>query len=548
MALLLLAAFAVAARRVRGLAAAAAAGLGAVAAGIVLASLGPSIPDAWVTALQEGLTEKHVRQLYGQGVHAGPGFRELSSYIAAEGAGSPLRATVRMNLGLCLANVGLFALIASRILRPPAALAFTLVFAVNPLTLHAAFSELPSALCTTYVLAGVAGAAIATDERAGGGARWLAVAALIGLSLLAALVRVETLALSLPATATAIAAARLGSERIEQWWTRLGRFAATLLTRPLPLMVGALLVLWVIASSALPLGGDLLDPLGVAALGLPAALLTFLPLGPVVLFGFGVVHGLRRPVRFLLLPLGLVVLYKAYFSASHSATAPFELLRYMTMLTAPALVLALFGWREVASLGSRLGWSEQGRRLARNLTALSFLCWTPTTLALLLDLQGADSRPLGVDRLLVRRHQQVEVRWLLQLVDEHPDCTFVSRVAPGGGIATEQAHTAIPWDLVLFGRRLPQPVKAELGDESLARSALARSPTACVLYYRGLDCNLSVAGDVCDRDSAQATTIQERTLTTAQYYAHVEFSPGVRLGVYELRRRASELESARPAQ
>jgi hypothetical protein len=504
----------------------------AVLAAIGFAARGPEIPDVWITPLQEGLTDKHVRALYGDGAHAGSAFGYLISLLAPEGAGAPLRAVVRMNVALSIANAGVFLAIARRVLSWPAAIAFALVFAFNPVALHAAFSELPAALITTYFLVGTAVAGVAVDARSPGFVRRLAAVALLFLGASAALVRLETLALSLPAALALALLARAGEERIARVWAGMGRWLLGVMARPIPIILGALLGIWFIGTAlSVGPGFDFLDPFFAASFGLPVTLAYFVPVGPVVLFAFGMIHCLRRPAQFLGLPLGVLALHRAYYSASHAATAPFELLRYMTFVLPVALFLALFGWREVIRLGARLQWSEAARRATRTGAALSFVCFTPTALALVNDFNGA--APVSFDRLLVRRDQQVEVRFLLGLVDRHPDCTFVSRVVPEGVLPTERAGQSIDWAVVSFGRGMIAPRRESLAGRPIANLAAAQA-SGCVLYYRGLDCNLPAAGDVCERDVAGLPVIAEITPPNIPYYSHVGLVPDARLSLYAM--------------
>jgi hypothetical protein len=430
----------------------------------------PSISDAVVTPLQEGLVEARIGSLYGHGAHAGPAFHALVGWITPVEAGEALRGVVRLNVVLSLLNAGLFILLGRRVVGSAAATAFALVLSFGPVGLHAAFSELPAPLLTTLLFLGAAVAAAILDETLSLRERWVAVCALSGLSFLAAVIRVETLAVGVLATASMGAALAMGERRMDVVVQRTSALFRRILSQPIVLLLGGLAALWISASAlGVSAFSELFDPFNVGVFALPAVLSMFLPVGPVLLFVLGSVHALRRPVAFGLLPVAAIILFKAHFSAAHAGTAPYEVLRYMTMLLPVMLLLALFGFREIRALGARFGWTEQTVTVARNATALLFFAQAPTAqIHVYSDVLGIHPEGLQASQLLIRRDQQVETRYLLDVLRRYPDCTLVARAVPGGAVRSEGTQiTAKEWNAVLFGARWERPLVVPMADRSI---------------------------------------------------------------------------------
>src|SRR5262245_52222802 len=74
------------------------------------------IPTGWITVLQEGRSARNVRQLYGLGTHAGPGFGALVALLGGHGP-TTLPIVVRANLCLAVVNTLVFFFLASWVLR-----------------------------------------------------------------------------------------------------------------------------------------------------------------------------------------------------------------------------------------------------------------------------------------------------------------------------------------------------------------------------------------------------------------------------------------------
>jgi len=179
------------------------------------------IPTGWITVLQEGHSIRNVRQLCGRGAHFGAGFSILTDLLTRSDV-TTLAAVVHLNLCLALVNVGLFFLLASAVLPSWwASVAFALGYACNLNTLHAALSELPAMLWTTYFWLGCIAAAVIEDRAHSTlRLRWLALCWLALLAVLAGQLRGELLMVGAPAVA-------LGVAKVLGWETAVWRVART---------------------------------------------------------------------------------------------------------------------------------------------------------------------------------------------------------------------------------------------------------------------------------------------------------------------------------
>src|SRR5262249_15943488 len=103
------------------------------------------IPIDWVTVLHESLGRKTIMHLYTRGVQRGANFGFVLSAIAA-GQAPTLHDVVWLNLLLALVNAAIFFHVALYVVGPLWAVVWTLVFALNPPTFLASFSEFPTNL------------------------------------------------------------------------------------------------------------------------------------------------------------------------------------------------------------------------------------------------------------------------------------------------------------------------------------------------------------------------------------------------------------------
>ncbi len=503
-----------------------------------------TVPIGWITILQEGRTMRNVQQLYGLAAHSGTGFTMLIDWLTDHDVAT-LPAVVAANLTLWAVNAILFVLIADATLCIWwASLAFTVAYAANANTVHAAFSETPAMLWSSYFWLGcIAGSAIDDEAHVSPTARRITLVCVALLALLAALLRVELLVIAAPAVT--IACAKVFGW--EAWMRRAARAAlgwlAALIGGPLwafVMVVAALLLLdrlpWSLQTRWFLAG---VQPVNFSFLSLPLRLAVFLPWGMIALFVLGLIYAVRRWVGFVLLPFTVIMLFKVYASASHGAF--FEIFRYLTFLTPVVCFLALFGFRELAAWAARWAWPPWWRRIAVLVFALTFTVWNPPGASKELfgrgqQLSGLTPMPRPIAALsvpLLGWNQQTEVRYLLDLIARYPSCVFVVKATRAD--ATFDASSGFRWAVI--GR--PVPRYRELADDerSPAQVADALAPGApCVLFYRGLDCNLADT-DGCRAEIDGRAPLEERVLENLPYNDIKEYGAHraeIHLGVYPI--------------
>lgn len=511
---------------------------------LTLLALHP-LPLRWITVLQEGRTLRNVQQLYGMTTHHGTGFSYVIDVLSGHGI-TTLPALASFNLVLWGVNGVVFLWLAAAVLRARwAALALALTWAFNLNTLHAAVSETPAMLWTSWCWAGAIAIAALAEPAATPRLRRLALAALTAIALLAALLRTELLFVGAPAVAVGFAVVSGRSERLYAVARTLGGALRALFAGPwwrLVLVVAALLALerlpwplhvrWLLAT---------LQPFNLAFLDLPRALGVFLPLGMLVLIVLGLVHGLRRWIAFALVPVGVLLLAKLYASAGHGVF--FESFRYLAYVTPLVFVLALFGFRELEDWAARWRWPAWWRRVALVALALTFTVWRPPGALKELfgrghELPGAGTLPaplLRVSAPLLAWNVQTEVRYLLSLVQRHPECVFVTRA-----LRADSTFDGTPgYDWVAFGGDLPAYERLADTGQGLAAAAAALAPDAsCVFFYRGLDCNL-IDATSCDPLVEGFVPVEEHVFENLPYADIREYGAHraeIRLGVYEVSR------------
>ena len=187
-----------------------------------LATVRPSdIPSEWITILTHGWERKGILHLYTRGANAGANFAFVVAAIAA-GAAPNLHDVVWLNLLLALVNQAIFFHVAVQVTGLVWAFPWTLIFAVNPATFLASFSELPTNLLGLYFLIGVVAWAVLNDPLAQPRIIRGTACALCGvLTVLVALTRVEVALIGMVALALYAAHALLGSAAWAAAWQRL---------------------------------------------------------------------------------------------------------------------------------------------------------------------------------------------------------------------------------------------------------------------------------------------------------------------------------------
>jgi hypothetical protein len=466
-----------------------------------------SIPVDWITVLHEGLDLQSILHLYGRGVHAGMNFGFVSSLVAATPSAT-LHAVVWLNAWLALVNALWFGCLAIAIAGRRWGLIWTAVFALNPATFLASFSELPTNLLALYFLAGVSGWLALTDPlpqaRGTRAAGWLLCAVL---TVLSALTRVEVGMVGGTALLVHGAHAALGEPR----WQALRARAAAALWRGLaylaarPVLVAALSALgWWLAMAGFPilLGRSEsagLYPFNASILLFFAYLPTLLlPLGASLAIAGGFVYATRDFRRLGGLALSLLVIVRTYFAAQDQY---YEMGRYLSYVLPAVFLLGVYGTVQVAAWCR--DWPAPWSHAARVVFIVS---WFTHALPGMPEfyLRPEYTRSGGVAQLFLDRNMQREVRALLRAVDDNPDCVFVARVLGKSAHPPSVADVFMQRDLPpqyaygLFGGPIAKPsfVAATAGVSIDAVLAQFAPQATCVRLYFGGDCNLTY-GDGC---------------------------------------------------
>lgn len=505
-----------------------------LAGALVLLLVRPDdVPTGWITVLQEGRSARNVRQLYGSGTHAGAGFSALVAWVGGYGP-TALPAVVRANLCLAAVDTIVLLFLARHVLRSwLGGVAFALAYAANPNTIQAAFSETPAMAWTLHVWLACIAAAVVSDAGVSRGLRALALACFGLVVALATSIRPETVILGLPALAIGVARVAGADDALRGALRSAGRYARAIVAGP---RAGFLLVaLGFLALEFVPVPADwryavaALRPLNFAFLTWLQAIMLLFPFAIVVLFVLGVIHGVRRWLDFLLLPISLLVLLKVYAAGSHGAFL--DKFRYLALVTPFVLFLALFGFRELSAWAERLAWPAWWRRVAVLLLVATVPAWNPWQR----EFFGRRQQLPGVSTAepFLARNQQTEVRYLLDLVARYPRCVFVAKTPRAESAGDTQG--GFRW--LVFGMPVSRLAETEDAGGSAERIAAELAPGApCLLFYRSMDCDL-VGFDGCDAETAGRTPLEERTLENLPYseiYEYGAHRPEIRLGVYPI--------------
>lgn len=492
------------------------------------------IPIGWITMLHEGNSDRVIRNAVGLGAHAGSGYVAVEQVLAG-GHSLDIRDVVRANLWLAsIATVLLFGIARERAKSLLVAAVAAGLFALNPLSIQAMLSELPSQLLAVQLLGATAAAALAVEASPEHRRlRLTAFATFIVWGVLAATTRIEMLAIFLPVTGALAVHVFGGPALVERIDDALTRAARRVLAPSRWRIVVLVLLLLAIPAADLVWGPGLAiawaNPIDLRALGLPLSLAECLPWGVIALVLLGWLHLLRRPIRWLLIPWALLGLARVYGKASHGSG--FEMLRYASMLLAPLILLGVEGRNALIALAARRQWGDGWRAVAVVVFAASWLL--PPGIGTSRAWPGSwPSTRRVADHLLVGRSTQVELRWLLARVDAEPQCVFVSRVAGPGG-RYDMQHPG--WSWLVFGRA--QPVVEAPFSRPLREVVREVAPgAACVRFYRSADCALEGADD-CRAELRGATPVAETEFSTPPYSDPGEygpFPPSFKLGVYAL--------------
>ena len=455
----------------------------------------PDIPIDWITVLHESMGRKTIMHLYTRGVQAGANFEFIASSIAP-GHTPNLHDIVWMNLLLALVNAVIFWHIALRIVSPIWAVVWTAVFALNPATFLASFSELPTHVIALYFFAGLLAWDLLQDSSRTLGVRIMAAVCCTALTILVGLTRFEVALIGVTALALQAVYESLGWHRwsaAHEWLTRPCQRALIFLSDH-PAVVVVLCALSVPFSLAglniLPAGLTGREPTSAFYPFNPSIFALFvylpmlgLPIGASVAVLFGWIHAIRHFRRFAGVGLSLFILVRAYFAAEDQY---FEMGRYMSYILPAILLLALFGKQELDDIAAQRctpAWRRAGH-------IAYLMAWFTLPLPGLYEFYvrpGFDPHG-GFAQLLLDRNTQREVRYLMALTENNPQCVFVGRVVQDDH---GDPKVATQYSYVVFGAPVSQPVM--VSEDAIPLSRLIpqhASNGSCVRLYFGGDCNL----------------------------------------------------------
>jgi ABC-type amino acid transport substrate-binding protein len=392
----------------------------AALAGGVVATLLPPLSPAWVVPLQEGSTETAVLVARGEGGHAGPLFDWV--YLPwLVGLDHDLGRLVAAQLAVSAGTIVLAARLLWEVTEDAAATAALLVGACLSLPVAwGALSEGPAPLLWPWLV----WAALCGRER------WGALGALASMALVAAL-RPELAGLGVVAAGAWGLGRTTWPEAAEARVRAAQTRAAAHPARTAGVLVGFVALVVATYEVWLPtgqVGGPLawaiamVHPLDPSLLALPATLLATVPMGLAALVLVGLAVGLRHPVRTMGVAVALAAMWRLYAAAAHGGwlgrtgdLAFFELVRYLGFLAPVVVGTAVVGWRALAAR----------RRVQRVVLAACLVPPIPQAAALWPRTTAAHET-LDVQLWRpVSRDLQAEVRFLLQLQRDHPDCAVV---------------------------------------------------------------------------------------------------------------------------
>ena len=477
-----------------------------------------SIPIDWITTLHHGLERQSIFHLYARGAHVDVNFDSVLSAVAA-GPVPNLRDVVWMNLLLALVNAAIFFHIALYVTGPIWAFPWTLVFALNPAMFLASFSELPTHLLAVYFLAAVIAWATLNDPlRQPRVIRAAAFALCVVLTLFAFLTRFEVALIGIIALTLHAGYAVIGAgawTAAEQRLRHACEWALVFFEQHRAALAVLFVAGCVVSNTGVPklvgrgtVAG--LNPFNPSIFSLLAYLpLLALPIGVSVAIVFGSIPAIVHFRRFGGLALSLFILVRVYFATWYEY---FEMGRYLSYILPAIFLLGLFGKAQLDEIARRR-WSPNWGRAARiGYLATWFTLPLPGVLEYYLrpdfDIGG------GFSQLLLDRNNQREVRHLLTLTENNPQCAFVGRVVQERQgdlkVGTQYAY-------VVFGAPVASPIVVP-EDEGTLDDVITRyaSRASCVRLYYGGDCNLTFT-DRCEQFIVGRRFIDEERFWSRPY-------------------------------
>ncbi len=493
---------------------------------------------------QEGLLGAIVKSIYGSNYHIGDLFRWLVKAYALLDGGAPqsLRTVVAMNCWLGGVNAILFFATAWRILAHFwGALLFVIAYCASTIFLQSALSDGPGQWLAFDFFCGVL-CVRAMHVFASQRFRWWAWIGLVVVLAMAVATRVECAVFACICGMAGLLWIAVPEQQLRAHSLRiLTRLRATFFVRqfsrtPLPVAFAIGVGIYALDSEleSVDLGLAAILPVDVHVFYLPIGMARVMSPAIVFLFAFGVWYGLRQWRELLLLPLPTLLLMKTYYAAAHNGSTT-EMTRYLTLLVPVIFVIALFGWRQLAAVTDRLRWGPSWRVVA--CVVLGLLAMPELSLANLMVASPAESTPASkLRRILNLGNQQAEVQFLVELMDERPDCVIAAQAVAQDNVSGERWSQSERTRVLLFGGPLGGWEEHPLtGDVVAVAKAAVRNRATCVLAYEGLDCALALTGGPkCTLAGHHLKVAKTVRVDDPGFYCHVVFPSPVQLTAYEL--------------
>lgn len=471
-----------------------------------------------LTTLQDGTTHQSLLHLYGSGVHSSPFSQALAGLVRQDGSLVTLRQVAEFNLWLTAFNVAILFLVAafvldSLVLALPLAVAFFLAYS----TRVSSVSEYPAAPVTAIVLLSVAcGAVIARRRQAGPVMAWASVAALVLGSIIATGFRLEMGFAALLSVSSALLVMLVPAARMESAASRLHAWWAGVLQRPVRAVLPVALIVAVSIGGALaairlpPPFGWLAGAVNVfddAWSTVPAFLARFNSVSLILLCVAGFVVAIQKPLKFLMLPLWCLFLLRVHVEGTDDRFNHW--MRLFAVDMPAVMLLAAFGLKAI-----RERWQPAAVHRHLRMLAVAALAWSVLILPAGADNPGRYPFRMGhPGHAGNHTNPQIEVNYLLRMMDRYPDCLFATRVLDHGKF--KDVH---------FSQTLP------VTDEPLVGFF------DCQLFYRGLDCNFVDGSDCFDmtEDLVELDTLEFNDLPYGQVrpYLGREHKPVIKIGIW----------------
>lgn len=472
-----------------------------------------------LAVLQTGLSDMSIAHIFGKGNHFCQTCHTIPAAMSAIGGDAlPVQNAVALNRVLFLLNIVGFAMAAMAFTRNMfLSIFFAFGVAMTPIVEVGFDTNYPSAFLTFLFLVGaLAGTLFSARERAGRLVTAIAVAAMVLATFLAYRTRAETASAGLAAlavmafTGTGLKLPKLKRPSFSQILGAVFLMAVlqtlSMVLRHTPFPV------WII---------DGINPLAPSTAHAVSDVFMLLPMSMALLVFVGLWQMFKRPVYLLLAPVSILFLLKTATSASR-----FDLHTIFRMYSVVAPILlfaAMWGLRAFDEfLHSRVG-DPRLRYLLLVLMIASFGIGTPFSRR---EMRAPISRggvleSLEKDDSFLSLNPQLETKFLMQALDDHPDCTFRSRVI----------------DLMAYARMNADRNDTRYVDIWFSRDGISYKPPAvepsCLLHYRSLDCSVSGENE-CESLLQDVTPLREVSFHSRPYgnYLLVDYNDPLTIGLY----------------